>query len=80
MGSEVHLRSDCMFDGVCIRTLPDIQRGETFYIGRLNMLNMKNWGCRKTNKGETLINMGSEVDLPPRSMFDGACIRTVAYI
>ena len=28
------------------------------------------WGCRKTNKGETLINMGSEVDLPPGCMFD----------
>ena len=30
----------------------------------------KKWGCRKTNKGETLINMGSEVDLPPGCMFD----------
>ena len=30
-------------------------------------------GCRKTNKGETLINMGFEVDLPP------GCMRTVRY-
>ena len=27
-------------------------------------------GCRKTNKGETLINMGSEVDLSPGCMFE----------
>ena len=38
------------------------------------------WGCRETNKGETLINMGSEVDLPPGCMFDGACFCTVPDI
>ena len=27
------------------------------------------WGCRKTNKGEPLINMGSEVDLPSDCTF-----------
>ena len=36
-------------------------------------------GCRKTNKGETLINMGSEVHLCSDCMFDEACIRTVPY-
>ena len=32
----------------------------------LNMSNIR--GCRKTNKGETLINMWFEVDLPPGCM------------
>ena len=44
------------------------------------MSNMEIWGCRKTNKGETLINMGSEVDLSPGCMFDEACTRTVPHI
>ena len=70
MGSEVHLPSDCMFERDCIRTVPHIYRGGTFYNGRLNMSNMEIWGCRKTNKGETLINMGSEVDIPSGCMFE----------
>ena len=44
------------------------------------MANMGLWGCRKTNKGETLINMGFEVDLPPGCMFDGARIRTLPHM
>ena len=32
-----------------------------------------------TNKGETLINMGSEVDLPSGCMFDWVCNHTVSY-
>ena len=70
MGSEVHLPSGCMFERDCTRTVPHIKRGGTFYNGRLNMSNMEIWGCRKTNKGDTLINMGSEVDLSPGCMFD----------
>ena len=37
-------------------------------------------GCRKTNKGETLIKMGCEVDLPPGCIFYGAWIRTMQYL
>ena len=74
MGPEVDIPPGCMYDGACMRTVAYIQRDGTFYNGRLNMSNMKNWGCRKTNKGETLINMGSEVDLPP------GCIRTGPHI
>ena len=80
MGPEVDIPPGCMYDGACMRTVAYIQRDGTFYNGRLNMSNMKNWGCRKTNKGETLINMGSELDLPPCCMFDGGCLRVVAYI
>ena len=40
MRSEVHLPSGCMFERDCTRTVPHIQRGGTFYIGRLNMSNM----------------------------------------
>ena len=75
MGFEVHLPSGCMFNRV--RTVPTKERGGTYYNGRLNMSNMEIWGCRKTNKGETLINMGSEVDLPSGCMFDWNCILTV---
>ena len=64
MGSEVDVPPGCMFDEVCNRTVPCFQRDGTFYIGRLNMSNMQKWGCRKTNKGKILINMGSEVDFP----------------
>ena len=41
---------------------------------------MQIWGCRKTNKGEILINMGSEMDLYSDCMFEWACMRTVPYI
>jgi len=41
---------------------------------------MEIWGCLKTNKGETLINLGSEVDLPSDYMFDCVCIHTVPYL
>ena len=43
------------------------------------MSNMGIWGCRKINKGEPFINMGSEVDLPSGCMFDWVCIHTVPY-
>ena len=36
-------------------------------------------GCRKTNKGKTLINMGAEVNLASGCMFDWAFIYTVPY-
>ena len=70
MGFDVHLRSDCMFERDCIRTVLQIYRGGTFYNGRLNLSNMEIWGRRKTDIGETLINMGSEVDLSPGCMFE----------
>ena len=70
MVSDVDIPPGCMFEGACIRTVPYFQRGGTFYIGRLNMSSMQIWECRKTNKGETLINMGSEVDLPSDCMFE----------
>ena len=79
MGSEVHLPSGCMFEWDSTCTVPTIQRGGTLYIGRLKMSNMQKWGCRKTNKGETPINMGSKVHFSPDCMFDWACIRTVPY-
>ena len=41
MGSEVDLPSGCMFDWVCIHTVPYFERGEMFHIGRLNMLSMQ---------------------------------------
>ena len=44
MGSEVGLPPACMFDGASIRTVPYIERGGTFYMGRLNMSNME-CGC-----------------------------------
>ena len=80
MGSEVDLPSDCMFEWDCIHTVPHIYQGGTLYNGRLNMSNMQIWGCRKTNKGETLINMGSEVHLPSGCMFERDCTRTVPHI
>ena len=57
MGFEVDLPPGCMLDGDCIRTVPYSQRGGTFCNGRLNM---QKWGCRESNKWETVINMGSE--------------------
>jgi len=79
MGSEVHLPSGCMFEGDSTRTVPTIQRGGTLYNGRLNISNMEKRGCWKINKGETLINMGSEVDLPSGCMFDWVYNHTVPY-
>ena len=78
MGFEVALPSGCMFDWNCIHTVPYYQRGGTFYHERLNMSSLEIWGCRKTNKGETLINMGSEVDLSSGCMFDWDCIQTIS--
>ena len=80
MGCQVNLSSGCMFDWACIHTVPHIERGGTLNNGRLNMSNMQIWGCRETNKGETLINMGSEVDLPSSCMFRRYCIYTVLHI
>ena len=73
----MHLPSGCMFNWD--RTVPTKERGGTYYNGWLNMSNMEIWGCRKTNKGETLINMGSEVELPSGCMFDWDCIQTPVF-
>ena len=54
MGCEVDLPSGCMFDWVCIHTVPYFERGEMFYIGRLNMSSMQKMGVRYTNKGKPL--------------------------
>ena len=59
--------------------MPHIYLGGTLYNGRLKMLLMEILGCKKTNKGETLINMGFEVDLPAGCMFECGCNRTVPY-
>ena len=50
--------------------MPLIDLGGILYNGRLKMSLMEILGCKKTNKGETLINMGFEVDLPAGCMFD----------
>jgi len=44
MGFEVAFPSACMFDWACIHTVSYFQRGATFRIGRLNMLNMQKMG------------------------------------
>ena len=55
MGSEVDLPPGCMFDGASIRSVPCIERGGTFYMGRLNMSNMeKKGGVNRLIKGKKM--------------------------